>query len=97
MIKYLLLGGLFLFSCTATFGQSKKPLKGPRAKNQKPWQKKDQPQHAIYHAAILPKRAGPPSKNQKPWANKVQRGNHKMVVPRKRSINKTKLRVRKVW
>lgn len=95
MIKYLILGGLFLFSCSTTFGQSQKILKGPAAKNQKPWQK-DQPQNAIYHAAVISKKTGPVSKNQKPWANKVKPGNYRMVVPQKRTVNKTKLRIRRI-
>ena len=96
MIKYLILGSLFLFSCTTTFCQNKKQLNGPGVKNHKPWQKDNQ-QKPVYHAAVISKKTGPKAKNQKPWQNKVQSGNHRMIVPKKRTVNTTKLRMRRVW
>ena len=49
-----------------------RPLKGPRAKNLKPWEKAKRPQHRLpitFSKTTVPLK-GPKAKNKKPWPPK---------------------------
>jgi len=62
---------LFIISITCTLSaQIKNGLKGPAAKNYKPWKATTvQPQSVIYTYTLKGRSQGPAAKNDKPWKN----------------------------
>ena len=60
------------FGFVLSYGQTEKPLKGPKAKNAKPWMAKKQ-KTDIAVATNYQRVTGPAAKNAKPWQNNQAR------------------------
>ncbi|MEP0369069.1 MAG: hypothetical protein ABJN36_06165 [Cyclobacteriaceae bacterium] len=58
-----------LFISTYTMAQSRTDLKGPAAKNYKPWQNKEK-SDVVYVVSTAEKKQGPAAKNAKVWDRK---------------------------
>ncbi len=67
MKKFLFILFIGVFVSTYATAQSKKDLKGPKAKNYKHWKHDDQKKTVLFTSESTPK--GPAAKNQKPWKN----------------------------
>ncbi len=68
----LILPIIFLF-VSVGYGQAKNDLKGPAAKNYKPWKDKNKSQTTLVTVDKSDnKLMGPEAKNHKPWENKEQ-------------------------
>jgi len=81
------LSALFLI-CVASQAQSKKDLKGPKAKNYKVWQD-DNESATVYTSANQESIKGPEAKNQKTWTARTSDEN-KIAV--KRDTRRTSLK-----
>ncbi|UII23164.1 hypothetical protein [Fulvivirga ligni] len=84
IITVLAVSGAAFFNKSAA--QERNDLKGPEAKNYKPWKNKSTKKLITYRREIL---QGPDAKNQKPWKKEVNqyqevagRSNHNLQGPR---------------
>ena len=80
MKKYVLMLVALTFGFVLSYGQNEKPLKGPKAKNAKPWMAKKQ-KNEVAIAANYQRVTGPVAKNAKPWqSNKARSGSTALAV-----------------
>ncbi|MFY0652170.1 MAG: hypothetical protein JXQ96_09065 [Cyclobacteriaceae bacterium] len=63
-----------ILAVSLTYGQSRKDLKGPRAKNYKVWEHKTEASSINVVTYDVEKLQGPLAKNQKVWENEIITG-----------------------
>lgn len=66
-MKTLIFSAAFTLGCLVSFGQGKGDLKGPAAKNYKPWQDKSEKTTLVTQAKVSDLK-GPEAKNAKAWS-----------------------------
>ena len=93
-MRNLIITAALTFCCLASFGQSKNDLKGPAAKNYKPWKDKTIGSPLVTQTQTN-KLSGPEAKNAKAWEK-----NNTYMVAVKAVANKPKglkAKNNKVW
>ncbi len=74
-MKYLIICTVLTLCCLVSFGQNKSDLKGPAAKNYKPWQDKSIGSPLVTQGEVN-KFSGPEAKNVKVW----EKSNKNMIA-----------------
>jgi len=79
-----------LFISATIMAQSDKPLKGPAAKNYKPWKDKVKDTKIVYTKTVTTqnKLKGPAAKNYKPWKITGEESTTIIVANSKKILNK---------
>lgn len=97
-MKSLLFAFAFLTVATVGFAQNKSDLKGPAAKNYKPWQKSEKaPAIKVYTLETTSKVQGPSAKNKKSWKVEAKDYQETSLVSTKPKVTGPKAKNTKVW
>ncbi|WP_339925203.1 hypothetical protein [uncultured Cyclobacterium sp.] len=95
-MKSLLIAFAFMTVATFSYAQSNNDLKGPAAKNQKPWQNTEKA-NKIYTLETSSKAQGPSAKNKKSWKSKAKNYQQVTLVSNKTRLTGPKAKNAKVW
>ena len=97
-MKSILLAFAFMTIATFSFAQDKNDLKGPAAKNYKPWQKSDNASpKKVYTLHTSNKLQGPSAKNSKVWKEEKQNFQQVELVSSKPRTTGPKAKNAKPW
>jgi len=97
-MKSLLIAFAFMTVATFSYAQDKSDLKGPAAKNYKPWQKNEKTAtKKLYTLEASSKVQGPSAKNKKSWESKSINYQEITLVANKPKVTGPKAKNAKAW
>ena len=97
-MKSLIFAFAFLTIATVGFSQTDNDLKGPAAKNYKPWQQEDKaPAIKVYTSETATKLQGPSAKNKKTWELETKNYQETALVTTRPRVTGPKAKNAKVW
>jgi len=95
-MKSLLIAFVFMTVATFSYAQDKSDLKGPAAKNYKPWQNNEKAKK-MYTLEASSKVQGPSAKNKKSWDSKSINYQEITLVANKPKVTGPKAKNAKAW
>ncbi|MBU2916279.1 MULTISPECIES: hypothetical protein [Reichenbachiella] len=98
-MKTIIIAFAFTLAATMSFAQSRNDLKGPAAKNYKPWKDKNKTEVSIVMKSTDADRVqGPAAKNQKAWDQDSKADFQEVaLVSRKNDLKGPAAKNQKVW
>ena len=97
-MKSIIFAFAFLAIASVGYAQSSNDLKGPAAKNYKPWQQKDKaPAIKVHTLETATKLQGPSAKNKKSWELETKNYKETALVSTRPKVTGPKAKNAKVW
>ena len=97
-MKSILFATVFMFVASFSIAQDKNDLKGPAAKNYKPWMKKEKTEpKKVYTLTETKKLQGPLAKNKKSWKKKDANYKEVKLVSTRPRVTGPKAKNAKPW